>query len=250
MTESEWMACNDPRELLEFLKGKVSNRKGNLFICAMCRLNWHLLYSDASRENVEVVERYVDGQASEEELREARYFAECPTFGYHFTPRIWREWTKTGEIPCEVQRLVEMGVFTEEDLQQDEPSVDPELREKLARAADLAYHAGSSQSFETPCLPEDLLVLGGPATSLFRCIFYDPFRSLPTLALPFLTWNDALIPKLAQQIYDERRFEDLPILADALMDAGCHDEEILSHCRSEGPHVKGCWVIDLLLNKQ
>lgn len=85
--------------------------------------------------------------------------------------------------------------------------------------------------------------------SIIRDIFYNPFRPLPTITPSLLTWNDATIPKLAQQIYDERRFEDMPILADALIDAGCRDEEILSHCRSEGPHVKGCWVLDLLLGK-
>jgi len=54
---------------------------------------------------------------------------------------------------------------------------------------------------------------------------------------------------LACTIYHERAFERMPILADALMDAGCDSEEIIGHCRSEGPHVRGCHVIDLLLGK-
>ena len=55
---------------------------------------------------------------------------------------------------------------------------------------------------------------------------------------------------LAQAIYEERRFGDLPVLADALEEAGCTDADILSHCRGPGPHVRGCWVVDLLLGKQ
>jgi hypothetical protein len=54
---------------------------------------------------------------------------------------------------------------------------------------------------------------------------------------------------MAQAIYDERRFDDLPILADALEEAGCDDEDILSHCRGLGPHVRGCWGLDLILAK-
>jgi hypothetical protein len=55
---------------------------------------------------------------------------------------------------------------------------------------------------------------------------------------------------MAQAIYNDRRFSDLPILADALEEAGCTDPDILTHCRGPGPHVRGCWVIDLLLGKE
>jgi hypothetical protein len=54
---------------------------------------------------------------------------------------------------------------------------------------------------------------------------------------------------MARRIYDERAFHDLPILADALEEAGCTDAEILAHCRSSGEHVRGCWVVDLVLGK-
>jgi hypothetical protein len=65
-----------------------------------------------------------------------------------------------------------------------------------------------------------------------------------------LTWNDGIVIKLAQAIYEERAFDRLPILADALEEAGCSDTEILAHCRGPGPHVRGCWVVDLLLGKE
>jgi hypothetical protein len=62
-------------------------------------------------------------------------------------------------------------------------------------------------------------------------------------------WRTSDTIGLARGIYDERAFDRLPILADALMDAGCEDEQIIAHCRSEGPHVRGCWVVDLVLGK-
>jgi hypothetical protein len=54
---------------------------------------------------------------------------------------------------------------------------------------------------------------------------------------------------LAQAIDDERAFDRLPILADALEDAGCTDADLLNHCRGPGLHVMGCWVVDMLLGK-
>ena len=82
-----------------------------------------------------------------------------------------------------------------------------------------------------------------------RDIFGNPFRPAP-LDPTWLRWNEDTIPRLAQAIYDERRFQDLPILADALEEAGCTSGDILEHCRGPGPHVSGCWVVDLLLGKQ
>ena len=64
-----------------------------------------------------------------------------------------------------------------------------------------------------------------------------------------VAWNDGTVRKIAQAIYDERAFDRLPILADALEDAGCDNADILNHCRNGGEHVRGCWVVDLLLGK-
>lgn len=65
----------------------------------------------------------------------------------------------------------------------------------------------------------------------------------------WLTWNDSLIPKMAKVMDREKRFADLPILADALEEAGCTNVNILNHCRQPGEHVRGCWVVDLILGK-
>jgi hypothetical protein len=84
---------------------------------------------------------------------------------------------------------------------------------------------------------------------LLRDIIGNPFR-LVTVHADWLTWNHRMIANLAQAIYDDRAFDRLPILADALEDAGCGDADILGHLRGPGPHVRGCWVVDLLLGKE
>ena len=84
-----------------------------------------------------------------------------------------------------------------------------------------------------------------PVSGLLRDIFGNPFR--PVAFDP--RWRSADAVGLARGIYEDRAFDRLPLLADALMDAGCDDDQVISHCRSEGPHVRGCWVLDLVLDK-
>jgi hypothetical protein len=84
---------------------------------------------------------------------------------------------------------------------------------------------------------------------LFQDIFGNPFQHI-SVRPAWLRWNGGAILKLDQAIYRDRTFDRLPILADALEDAGCTDRAILAHLRGPGPHVRGCWVVDLLLGKQ
>jgi hypothetical protein len=84
------------------------------------------------------------------------------------------------------------------------------------------------------------------ARSLILCVLGNPFR--PVAASP--TWQTANVVALAQAIYDKRAFDRMPILADALEDAGCANADILNHCRQPAEHVRGCWVVDLLLGKK
>ena len=84
--------------------------------------------------------------------------------------------------------------------------------------------------------------------ALLQDLFGNPFRP-PTVEPSWLHWNDGTAVKLAQAIYEERAFGRLPVLADALEDAGCDNADILNHLRGPGPHVRGCWAVDLLLGK-
>jgi hypothetical protein len=83
---------------------------------------------------------------------------------------------------------------------------------------------------------------------LFWDIAGNPFRPIQ-IDPGWLRWNDGAIGRLANIIYDERAFERLPILADALEDAGCSDPHILDHCRGPGSHARGCYVVDMLTGK-
>jgi hypothetical protein len=95
---------------------------------------------------------------------------------------------------------------------------------------------------------EGTMVAVSPIVLLVRDIFGNPFRPV-SVDPAWLRWNDGTAVAIARRVYDERRFEDLPILADALEEAGCTSGDILEHCRGPGPHVRGCWVVDLLLGK-
>src|SRR5262249_31297821 len=86
--------------------------------------------------------------------------------------------------------------------------------------------------------------------TLVHDVFSNPFHSAPATNSAWLSWRDGTVVKLAEAIYEERAFDRLPILADALEDAGCDNAVILGHCRQTGEHVRGCWVVDLLLGKQ
>ena len=79
-----------------------------------------------------------------------------------------------------------------------------------------------------------------------RDVFGNPFRPVTIES----RWLTETVVGIASCIYTERAFERMPILADALQEAGCENEVVLNHCREPGEHVRGCWVVDLLLGKQ
>ena len=82
-----------------------------------------------------------------------------------------------------------------------------------------------------------------------HCAWSSATPSTLRLKLEWLAGNNGAAEPVAATIYDDRAFDRLPILADALEDAGCDDHDILAHCRGPGPHVRGCWVVDLVLGK-
>jgi hypothetical protein len=218
MTEAEWLACTDPQKMLEFLRGKASDRKLRLFAVSCCRRIWHLFTEMPSRRAVEEAERYADGAASREELEAAgRPLRYQPGIALHrqapkntSAAALWAGWTP---------------LITWTD-----------LHDAVGRSAGYAARAkgsGKGQRGAQAALLRDLV---GPL----------PFR--PVAVNPaWLTWNDGTVARLAKGIYEGHRFADLPILADALEEAGCTDADILAHLRGPGPHVLGCWVLDAIL---
>jgi hypothetical protein len=87
-------------------------------------------------------------------------------------------------------------------------------------------------------------------TELAQEVLGSPFRkSMPVIDPTWLTWNSGTVRHIAEHIFTTRSFCDMPILADALEDAGCADEELLRHCREGQTHVPGCWALDVLLGR-
>ncbi len=77
-------------------------------------------------------------------------------------------------------------------------------------------------------------------------VIFNPWQTLPQVKPAWLRWNEGTVAKMVQTICEEGRFEETPIVADALEEAGCNERRILDHLRSAGPHVRGCWALDLL----
>jgi hypothetical protein len=217
MTEAEWLGCVDPKPMLEFLQGKVSDRKLRLFAVACCRRIWSLLADKRSRMAVEVGEKVADGMATDEE-EFAAYEAAC---------------NAKDDAWCGAYENVDFPAVAASYVVCSDPSP--------ALVAGLTASAGDDPRGRAP---------GETAFQcrLLRDINSNPFRPI-TIDPAWLAWNDGTVQKIAQAIYDERAFDRMPILADALEEAGCPNQDILTHCRSGGEHVRGCWVVDLLLGK-
>jgi hypothetical protein len=251
VTEAEWMVCTDTKTLLEFLlpdclSGKISTRKQRLYLCAGCREIGHLFYEPASLASVEVAERFVDGEATEEELGRAEWDAEAPTFGDKLAPGpggwSFGSQARIGIIP----RLIEIGALPNTVVAGEEWQLNDAIRRRLIDAAEIAWSCSCIRPFdESGFLIRHVCNVDWPSRELIDCVFGNPFRFV-NIDPPLLTWNDGVIPRIAQGIYAERAFDRMPILHDA----GCNDEALLTHCRNPEGHVRGCWALDLILGKE
>ena len=176
----------------------------------------------------------------------------CSAARYYWTKLVDRRSQKA----VEVSELFADDLATEQELREAQAEAgdaadslaefcvqgSPPSAEELWNAAELAWEVASLYpNYLTKSFPNCIACL--------RDIFGNPFRPV-ALDPAWFRWNDGAIPRIAQAIYDERRFADLPILADALEEAGCTSADILEHCRAEGEHVRGCWVVDLMLGKE
>jgi hypothetical protein len=225
MKETEWLESTDPWPMLRFLHRRVSDRKLLLFACACCRRVWHQLTVDRSREAVAVLERYADGQVTFQELVWAANGA-------------GRGSSRPGGMAVFRVALAVRRSNIDRGFEAASAAVRwigaPTLRGKRRRGT-IAHTANVAES-AAQCM-------------LLRDLFGNPFRAAP-IAPEVFTWHEGAIPKLAQAIYDERAFNRLPSLGDALEGAGCTEDSILAHCREAGGHVRGCWAVDLLLSEE
>jgi hypothetical protein len=248
MTESTWLRLQHPAPLVKFVATRASERKLRLYLCAGCRSLWNLLYDPVSQKAVETAERYADGEASLRELWGANYWAECPTFGCDFNG-MWRQYpgpdTEPGTVPERIHRLVELGVLAADGLGALNEVIDSSLCARVSSAAEYVYCSSCSRLRLHRFHYRGMQPPDWPGRWLVDCVFGNPFR--PVTADP--VWLTSDVVALARGVYAERAFDRLPILADAIQDAGCDDANILTHCRGPGPHVRGCWVVDLVLGK-
>jgi hypothetical protein len=236
VTEAEWDACADPQPMLEFLRGTASDRKLRLFAVACCRHIWRLIADERSRKAVEAAERFVEVPETCSELgkvRDGSLRAVADATGD----------TESAPLGHTKWHAACAAVFcTDEPLRSDGAR---DASEEARRSESCYAFESANPGVEVP-YPEPEPVSGSGHAALLRCVFGDPFRPAPAADPSWLAWNGSTVAKLAAAVYDGRRFADLPILADALEDAGCTDATILSHCRGGGEHVRGCWVVDLL----
>ena len=203
MTEADWIACNDPTALLDFLEGKASGRKLQLFAVACCYITLQSSPNPPAPESFEAVVRFANGAGTLEE--------------------VLKFWGNPSTNPQAIS-------YPEQPLQW-----------ARAYAVDASMTSEEREIFEVADHPRNYEVLG-----LLCDIFGNPFH--PITLDP--SWLTSTVTTLARQMYDTRDFSAMPILADALQDAGCGDEEVLGQCRVEEVHVRGCFVVDLVLGKE
>jgi hypothetical protein len=221
MTEASWLACEDAYPMIDLIQGQSSERKLRLFGAACCRRLWHLLTDRRSMEMIAVAERRADGHASEEEFLAAR--------------------TAAAEV---------------DNGKLDATHYAEEAASLLSWNADDGYDSGYHVKF----LWYDVgFTLGqgkraAMLVALLRDMVGNPFRPV-TVNPAVLAWNDAVIVRLARAAYEERHLpsgeldlQRLAVLADALEEAGA-PAELVAHLRSPGPHVRGCFAVDLCLGK-
>jgi hypothetical protein len=247
MTEQEWLACADPGLMLEFLKGKASDRKLRLFACTCSRRMCHRW----ERSRVpEVVQNSAEDDVGKHELRPPAFeiserFADGE-IGLHEIRQFLNELGAMGGVSAAWALNCSEFAVLEENAEQA-------AIQAISCALHFAYFFTYEQTFSKLTYTGDGKIAAEAREAerkklpeLVREIFGNPFR-------PFTVhrrWFTQPIVGLAKEIYDARAFERLPMLADALEEAGCTNGEILNHCRSPGPHVKGCWVVDAVLGKE
>lgn len=226
MTETDWNTADDHAAMLAFLRGKTSDRKLRLFAVRCCQSACSLLQSRIYRDAIEVSEQFADGLASDDRLRKARSqvreSAERTFRRVRASP-----WSRAVQI--HFARMMVVSVCARN------------IAEVLQAVDEVCVTANSSESYETKRKLERQ-----QQAALLRDVVQYPQSSV----ILDSTWLTSDVLALAEGIYQEKAFDRMPILADALQDAGCDNEDVLNHCRQPGEHVRGCWVVDLLTGRK
>ena len=219
MTEAEWLACDDPEEMVRVIwRQQHSHRRMDLFCLACARLVLHLIEDEGAKRAFEWLEEHPGERYQPTSGGHVRDLFQGPGLALydahhrrdpgvsgaavHVAYDFWADWYEYAF---------------------------PNLRERVAT------YPGALREDPRVYLP-----------AMMRDIFGNPFRS----AAIDPAWRTDTVLTLARGMYESRDFGAMPILADALQDAGCISEDILNHCRGPGPHARGCWVVDLVLGKQ
>ena len=237
MTEEEWLATGILYRMLVRPSTAWNHRKLWLFGCACFRRQWHLLIDHRTRQYVEAAERHVEGNCSDSELDTA----------WESFDTAWRDDSLASDGHLDIHRA--MRQLTGRMNTHDSSYLACLVADGSACFATTTRHMDSQDDWDDEKLAnweshrqQETHV----QTDLLRDIFGNPFR--PITLDP--RWQTETVVALATGIYAERAFDRMPILADALEEAGCDHADILNHCRGDGPHVRGCWVVDLVLGKQ
>jgi hypothetical protein len=201
--------------MLEFLKGNASDRKLRLLAVSFARRAVHLCGSKRAAEALDVAEGVADGQ-----LPRAKRGA-----ALRWLKGTWSQPVSEALVASAHRAALYSGGLAANSLaRQASAGSDPVAEQHYQRER------------ERECATQSMII---------REIFGNPFH--PVTISP--SWLTSTVVALAEGIYQEKAFDRMPILADALQDSGCDNAEILDHCCGPGPHVRGCWVVDLLLGK-
>jgi hypothetical protein len=219
MAEESWLERSDFVHAMKDLGNGMNWRQLRLLACRCCRLVLGLIRDPRGPEAVDAAERYADGDRSPTVIRALRDF---PQFTPHGMATHW--------ATAAVIELMEQ-VFVDPVPNLDRIS---DCAARAAREAAGESHWEEARRQQVSCL----------------CDLQGRRFYAVTIDEAWRRWKDGLIPAMAQAIYEAHRFDDLPILADALEDAGCDNRDILAHCRAPRPHGRGCWVVDALLGKE
>ncbi|OAI47607.1 hypothetical protein AYO44_01645 [Planctomycetaceae bacterium SCGC AG-212-F19] len=229
MTEDVWFSSlpegsqhQRVEDMLTFLGSRLSRRKQVLLACASFQLHWKRTPKDYHYSwegtTCEVAERFVDGQASMDEVNRVR---------------------------AEIDRELAADPYPTDLMHNTLPDTGGQFLNllRLASGEINSLQASIASGLYAQPFPFYDLQTGA---KLLRDLFGNPFR----MVTMDRRWSTANVVSLGETVYADRAFDRLPILADALEDAGCTNADVLEHCRSNGPHVRGCWVVDLILGKE